>query len=103
LRRIGKRLIESGEKLDIVVIPGPLMDDFVKRGKITAGTSKQFVRVGMGVGARAGAANPGRFHTRGSRLLLICQIVVFAVGFLSAFGDNLEHRVKASPTTGSGV
>lgn len=53
-----KHLIESGEPFDLAIIPGPLMDSFVKQGKIVAGTSVPFVRVGMGVAVRAGEAKP---------------------------------------------
>lgn len=53
-----KTLIERGEPFDLAIIPGPLMDSFVKQGKIAAGTSVPFVRVGMGVAVRAGAAKP---------------------------------------------
>lgn len=53
-----KQLIESGEPFDLAIIPGPLMDNFVKEGKIAAGTSTPFVRVGMGVAVRSGAAKP---------------------------------------------
>jgi molybdate transport system substrate-binding protein len=53
-----KQLIESGEQFDIAIILGPLMDSFEKQGKIAAGTSKPFVRVGMGVAVRSGAAKP---------------------------------------------
>ena len=48
-----KQLIESGEQFDLAIIPGPLI-----KGKIAAGTSAPFVRVGMGVAVRAGAAKP---------------------------------------------
>lgn len=53
-----KQLIESGEPFDLAIIPGPLMDNFVKQGKIVAGTSTPFVRVGMGVAVRSGAPKP---------------------------------------------
>jgi len=53
-----KHLIDSGEPFDLAIVPGPLMDAFVKQGKIAAGTSVPFVRVGMGVAVRAGAAKP---------------------------------------------
>lgn len=53
-----KHLIESGEQFDLAIIPGPLMDSFAKQGKIAAGTSVPFVRVGMGVAVRSGAAKP---------------------------------------------
>jgi molybdate transport system substrate-binding protein len=53
-----KHLIESGEPFDLAIIPGPVMDSYVKRGKIVAGTSVSLVRVGMGVAVRAGAVKP---------------------------------------------
>jgi molybdate transport system substrate-binding protein len=53
-----KQLIESGEPFDLAIIPGALMDAFEKQGKIAAGTNIPFVRVGMGVAVRAGAAKP---------------------------------------------
>ena len=53
-----KHLIENGEQFDLAIIPGPLMDSFAKQGKIAAGTSLPFVRVGMGVAVRSGAAKP---------------------------------------------
>ena len=53
-----KQLIESGEQFDLAIVPGWLMDSFVKQGKIAAGTSVPFVRVGMGVAVRSGAAKP---------------------------------------------
>ena len=53
-----KHLIESGEPFDLAIIPGPLMDSFVKQGRIVEDTSLPLVRVGMGVAVRAGAAKP---------------------------------------------
>jgi molybdate transport system substrate-binding protein len=53
-----KQLIESGEQFDLAIIPGPLMENFVRQGKIAAGSSLPFVRVGMGVAVRSGAAKP---------------------------------------------
>jgi molybdate transport system substrate-binding protein len=53
-----KQLIESGEQFDLAIIPGPLIDAFMSQGKIAPGTSIPFVRVGMGVAVRTGAAKP---------------------------------------------
>lgn len=53
-----KQLIESGEPFDLALIPAPLMDNFVKQGKILANSNVPFVRVGMGVAVRAGATKP---------------------------------------------
>lgn len=53
-----KHLIEGGEPFDLAIIPGWLVDSFIKQGKIAAGTSVPFVRIGMGVAVRSGAAKP---------------------------------------------
>ena len=53
-----KKLIESGQPFDVALIPAPLMDNFVKQGRIAANTNVRFVRVGTGIGVRAGAAKP---------------------------------------------
>jgi molybdate transport system substrate-binding protein len=53
-----KHLIESGEPFDLAIIPGPVMDSYVKKGKIAVGTSVPLVRVGMGVAVRVGAVKP---------------------------------------------
>lgn len=53
-----KQTIESGNPFDVALIPASLMDNFAKEGKIAAATIVPFVRVGIGVAVRAGAAKP---------------------------------------------
>jgi molybdate transport system substrate-binding protein len=53
-----KRQIESGEAFDLAIAPVALIDDVGKQGKIAAGTRTEIVRVGYGVGTRAGATKP---------------------------------------------
>jgi molybdate transport system substrate-binding protein len=53
-----KQMIESGEPFDLALIPAPLMDNFVKQGKIVSDSNVPLVRVGMGVAVRAGAPKP---------------------------------------------
>jgi molybdate transport system substrate-binding protein len=53
-----KRQIESGEAFDLAIVPAALIDEVSKQGRIAAGTRTDLVRVGFGVGVRAGAAKP---------------------------------------------
>jgi molybdate transport system substrate-binding protein len=49
-----KRL-DAGETLDIVIAPGPWIDDLVKRGLLMTGSRVDVARSGIGVAAPAGA------------------------------------------------
>jgi len=51
-----KRRMAAGEAFDLFISGGT--DDYIKQGKIAAGTRTEIARVGMGVGARAGAPKP---------------------------------------------
>jgi molybdate transport system substrate-binding protein len=53
-----KRRIEAGEAFDLFVAGAGGLDEYAKQGKIAADTRTEIARVGMGVGARAGAAKP---------------------------------------------
>ena len=53
-----RRRIESGEAFDLAVFGKTLLDEYTKQGKIAADTRTEIARVGMGVGARAGAPQP---------------------------------------------
>jgi molybdate transport system substrate-binding protein len=48
--------IEAGEAFDLAIIGS--LDEFIKEGKITAGTRTEIARVGMGVSVRTGAPKP---------------------------------------------
>ncbi|MBI4192854.1 MAG: substrate-binding domain-containing protein [Betaproteobacteria bacterium] len=51
-----RRRMEAGEAFDLFVAGGT--DGYIKRGKIDADTRTEIVRVGIGVGVRAGAPKP---------------------------------------------
>ena len=53
-----KQRIEGGEAFDVAVMTSDLIDDLLKQGKITAGTSAGVARSGIGVGIRTGAPKP---------------------------------------------
>ncbi len=53
-----QRRIEAGEAFDLVILSTDPMDNLAKQGKIVVGTRADIARIGMGVGARAGAPKP---------------------------------------------
>jgi molybdate transport system substrate-binding protein len=53
-----KRRIDAGETFGIAILPSALIDDLTKQGKIAADTRAAFVRSGLGIGVRKGAAKP---------------------------------------------
>lgn len=53
-----KQRIDAGETFDVAILTPDLIDDLVKQGKITAGSSVNLARAGIGVGIRAGTPKP---------------------------------------------
>ncbi len=52
-----KRLV-AGEKADLVIVAGPVMDVLIKEHRVVAGTRVDLARALIGVGVRVGAAAP---------------------------------------------
>jgi molybdate transport system substrate-binding protein len=53
-----KRIAAGEASPDIAILTGPLVEDLIKQGKITAESREDIARLNMGVGVRAGAAKP---------------------------------------------
>jgi molybdate transport system substrate-binding protein len=53
-----KRQIDGGETFDVVVLVPAMLDDLVRQNKVTAGTSTDVARVGLGVAVRKGGPKP---------------------------------------------
>ena len=53
-----KRRIEAAEVFDVAVLPPDMADDFVRGGKIAAGSRVNLGRTGIGVAVRRGAPKP---------------------------------------------
>ncbi len=102
-----KRLIESGEEFDLALIPGVLMDEFVKQGKFAADTRVQLARVGMGVGVRAGSPKIDIGSTeRFKATLLSAKAITFVpegetgahlTSVFSRLGITEQMQVKSKP------
>jgi molybdate transport system substrate-binding protein len=50
--------IGAGEVVDIVILAAPRIDDFIKQGRLAAGSRVDIARSGIGVAVRAGAPKP---------------------------------------------
>ena len=71
--------MQAGEAFDLFVSSSRTMDEYTKRGKIVAGTRTEIGRLGMGVGARAGAPKPDISSVEAfKRALLNARSVAYA-------------------------
>ena len=52
------KLIESGVEADVAAIQPQQVDDFIKSGKMAAGTKTNFAQAGVGVAVKKGAPKP---------------------------------------------
>src|SRR5439155_24884978 len=52
------KLIESGVAADVAAIQPQQVDDFIKSGKMVAGTKTNFAQAGVGVAVKTGARRP---------------------------------------------
>jgi molybdate transport system substrate-binding protein len=53
-----KQRIDAGETFDVVILTPDLIDELIKQGKVTAGSSTSLARAGIGVGIRVGTPKP---------------------------------------------
>lgn len=53
-----KKQIGGGETYDLVIVGAPVIDDFIKAGKVAPGSRVDLVRSGVGVAVKAGAPKP---------------------------------------------
>ncbi len=56
--KIMLRRIDAGESADVALLNDTAIDDLIAQGKILADSRRSLVRLGVGVGVRAGAARP---------------------------------------------
>ena len=50
--------LQRGERVDVVIMAGPALDELITQGKIVAGTRVDLVRSGIGLAVRRGAPKP---------------------------------------------
>ena len=83
-RTLTARLLD-GEPFDVAILTPPLIGDLVAAGLVDPATPIEFARVGIGVGARAGAQTPGVATADALRRTLLAAQSI-------AFGENGQSR-----------
>ena len=101
------RRIKAGEAFDLLVSGSLGLDEYTKQGKIAADTRTGIARVGMGVGARAGAPKPDISSVDAfKRALLNAKSVTYnpegapgihLAGVLERLGIAQQMKAKTKP------
>ena len=100
-----RKKIDSGEAFDVAFVLTPMMDSMIEQGKIVASTRTHFLRIGIGVAVRAGAARPdissvGAFK----RALLNAKSIAYLKGgtsgpYLASLMERLGIAKDLQPKT----
>jgi molybdate transport system substrate-binding protein len=104
-----QKRIAAGEAYDLIIMAGPAIDDFIKSGKIVAGSRVNIARSGVGVAVRAGAPKPDIGTTEAvKRTLLAAKSIgystgpsgVYLTGLFQRLGvaDAITSKLKQTPT-----
>jgi len=104
-----QKRIAAGEAYDLILMAGPAIDDFIKSGKIVAGSRVNIARSGVGVAVKAGAPKPDISTTEAvKKTLLAAKSVgystgpsgVYLTGLFARLGvaDQIKGKLKQTPT-----
>ena len=104
-----QKRIAAGEAYDLIIMAGPAIDDFIKSGKIVAGSRVNIARSGVGVAVRAGAPKPDIGTAEAvKRTLLAAKSIgystgpsgVYLTGLFARLGvaDAIKAKLKQTPT-----
>jgi molybdate transport system substrate-binding protein len=104
-----QKRVAAGESYDMLIMAGPAIDDFIKSGKVVAGTRVDLARSGVGVAVRAGAPKPDISTTEAvKKTLLAAKSIgystgpsgVYLTGLFQRLGvaDAIKPKLKQTPT-----
>jgi molybdate transport system substrate-binding protein len=104
-----QKRIGAGEAYDLIIMAGPAIDDFIKSGKVVAGSRVDLAKSGVGVGVPAGAPKPdiGTVDALKKTLIAAKSIGystgpsgVYMVGLFQKLGvaDAVKPKLKQTPT-----
>ena len=100
-----RKKIDSGEAFDVAFVLPPMMDLMIEQGKIVASTRTHFLRIGIGVAVRAGAAKPDISSVDAfKRTLLNAKSIAYLKGgasgpYLAALVERLGISADLQPKT----
>jgi molybdate transport system substrate-binding protein len=100
---IGQR-IRDGEVVDIVILAADRIDDFIRQGRLAAGSRVDIARSGIGVAVRAGARRPDISSGAALRAsLLAARSIVLSSGPSSVYLANLFQQMGIADTIRSKI
>jgi molybdate transport system substrate-binding protein len=90
---VQKRLA-AGETYDVIIMAGPAIDDYIKSGKIVAGSRADLAKSGIGVAVRAGAPKPDISSTEAlKKTLLAAKSIGYSTGPSGVYLASLFPRL----------
>jgi len=104
-----QRRIAAGEMYDLIIMAGPALDDFIKAGKVVAGSRVDIAKSGVGAAVPAGAVKPdiGTVEALKKTLIAAKSIGystgpsgVYLIGLFQRLGlsDVVTPKLKQTPT-----
>jgi molybdate transport system substrate-binding protein len=104
-----QRRIAAGEMYDLIIMAGPAVDDFIKAGKVVAGSRVDIAKSGVGAAVPAGAPKPDISTVDALKKTLIAAKSigystgpsgVYLIGLFERLGlaDVVKPKLKQTPT-----
>ena len=102
-----KKRLAAGETYDLLIMAAPELDDFIKQGKLVAGSRIDLVKSGVGVAVKAGAPRPDISSAESIKAALLSAKSIgysqgpsgaYLVGLFQKMGiaDAIKDKVKVS-------
>jgi molybdate transport system substrate-binding protein len=102
-----KKRIAAGETYDLLIMAAPELEEFIKQGKIAAGSRIDLVKSGVGIAVKAGAPKPDISSVESIKAALLSAKSVgysqgpsgaYLVGLFQKMGiaDTIKDKVKVS-------
>src|ERR1700730_18499345 len=89
-----QRRIAAGETFDLIIMAGPAIDDYIKAGKVVAGSRVDLAKSGVGVAVRAGAPKPDIGSTEAlKRTLLAAKSIGYSTGPSGVYLAGMFERM----------
>jgi molybdate transport system substrate-binding protein len=102
-----KKRLAAGETYDVLIMAGPEIDEFIRQGKLVAGSRVDLAKSGVGVAVRTGASKPDISSADGLKAALLSAKSIgysqgpsgtYLVGLFQRMGiaDTIKDKVKVS-------
>jgi molybdate transport system substrate-binding protein len=89
-----QKRVAAGETYDLIIMAGPAIDDYIKAGKIVAGSRVDLAKSGVGVAVRAGAPKPDIGSTEAlKKTLVAAKSIGYSTGPSGVYLVSLFQRL----------